>query len=202
VAAAPNPAAAQIRGLSGGDVFAGAVTPSAASTFVAATTTIGVVGLEVTTVAWTPVVVGAAVGIGSASVVVADGSDVETSSDVVDVEVDVVSTAVVLVDSAGGAPPRTAWTSPVNDVVTMSNRASPGQDVLLIVLCPVMVGVVTVAPNGHRLDPPDVKLTCEPGEVAIPCLSANQASSAVSDVNEAGDGSVALKSPIKHTSWL
>jgi hypothetical protein len=168
----------------------------------AATATSGSVGLDFTTVAWTPVVDGAAVGIGSASVIVANGSDVETSSDGVDADVEVASTEVVLVGSAGGAPPRTAWTSPVKDVVTMSKRESPGQDVLLIVLCPVIVGAVTVAPDGHRLDPREVKLTCESGEVATPCLSANQASNAVSDANEAGDGLVTLKSPIKHTNWL
>jgi hypothetical protein len=71
-----------------------------------------------------------------------------------------------------------------------------------MVLCPVIVGVVTMVPDGHRFDPRDAKLTCEPGEVAIPCLSANQASRAVSDANEADDGLVTLKPPIKHTNWL
>ena len=44
----------------------------------------------------------------------------------------------------------------------------PGQVVLLIVLCPAMVGVVTEAPDGHLFDPRDVNDTVEPGEVATP----------------------------------
>ncbi len=39
---------------------------------------------------------------------------------------------------------------------------------LLIVLCPAMVGVVTAAPDGHLFDPRDVNDTVEPGEVATP----------------------------------
>lgn len=63
---------------------------------------------------------------------------------------------------------------------------------LLIVLCPAMVGVVTAAPDGHLFDPRDVNDTVEPGEVATPERSASHARTDTRDEREARDGWAAL----------
>ncbi len=44
-----------------------------------------------------------------------------------------------------------------------------------MVRCPVMVGVVTEEPDGHRLDPLETNETVAPGAVSMLYLPANQA---------------------------
>lgn len=154
----------------------------------AATATVGSVELDSTTVARTVLVEDpalAVVGVGSADVVgavvdVVDGCDVVVACVVL-----VVVAAVVEVVDGGGAPPRAAFTSEVSEEVTTEYRLSPGQVVLLIVRCPVIVGVVTVEPAGHRFDPRDVNVTSAPAEVLTPCLSASQASRATREESDA-----------------
>lgn len=84
----------------------------------------------------------------------------------------VVTGAVVVVVGGGGGggaePPRAASTSAVRVPATYAWRLSPGQDVLLIERWPLIVGVVTDVPAGHRLEPLDVKVTWAPGAVDTP----------------------------------
>jgi hypothetical protein len=146
------------------------------------------------------------VGIGSAAVVVnSDRVVVGPGSTVVEVDEVDDSTAVVgtVVDGdVAGPPVLEAWTSAVSEVATTWLRFEPGHDVALMARCPVIVAVVTVEPAGHRFEPLEVKLTCDSGAVATPCLSASQARRSTSEPNAAPEGLEALKSPIRQTSWL
>lgn len=83
--------------------------------------------------------------------------------DVVDDELVVVVAGVV---DGTVSPPLAAVTSAIKSPTTQALRFSPGQVVLLIVLCPARVRVVTEAPDGHLFDPREVNDTVEPGEVA------------------------------------
>lgn len=55
---------------------------------------------------------------------------------------------------------------------------------MLIVRWPVMVGVVTEVPAGHRLEPREMKVTSEPELVETPYRSASQANNKTSELRE------------------
>ena len=130
VAAAPRPAPIHSNGLLPGTGPAGAGLAAAVTT-----STLGVVGLDSTTDAWTGAAVDT-VGIGSATVVVNSGKVVVgPGSTVVDVDVPDDSTAVaetVVDGDVAGVPVLAASTSPVSEVATTWLRFEPGHDVALI----------------------------------------------------------------------
>lgn len=117
--------------------------------------------------------------------------DVEEVVDVVVVVDSVVVVGLVVVvvsavvEGAADPPLRTVSTSAVRVPATYGYRLSPGHVVLLIVRCPVMVGVVTLVPAGHLFDPSDTKVTSAPGAVETPYRSASHASSCTSDDRDA-----------------
>lgn len=61
-----------------------------------------------------------------------------------------------------------------------------------MVRCPVTVGVVTLAPWECRLEPREVKVTSEPGVVAMLYRSASQARRETSEERDADVGRAVL----------
>ena len=66
--------------------------------------------------------------------------------------------------------------------------------------CPAIVGVVTSTPAGHRLEPLEVKVTCDPAAVDTPYLSASHASTFTRDAWAAPVAGARLVSPMTHTN--
>src|SRR5690606_20186728 len=120
--------------------------------------------------------------------------------DVVDVDVvdDVVLGAAVVGGAVGagggggctGAPP-VARRAKVPSVIRRW-AASPGQAVVLMSRCPLIVGVVTEAPAGWRFEPRDVKVVVAPGDRSRPWRSPRKRSSPAIAATAASVGGAVL----------